>query len=61
LFSTLPDEALHRLERATRVVSLPAGVVLIRQGDPAGSAFASSGMYVATLPSCTPAYSPCSS
>ena len=40
LFSTLPDAALHRLERATRVVDLPAGVVLIRQGDPAGSAFA---------------------
>ena len=40
LFSTLPDAALHRLERATRVVDLPAGAVLIRQGDPAGSAFA---------------------
>ena len=39
LFATLPDAALHRLERATRVVDLPAGTVLIRQGEPAGSAF----------------------
>ena len=40
LFSALPDAARHRLERATRVVELPAGVVLIHQGDPPGSAFA---------------------
>ena len=40
LFSALPDAARHRLERATRVVDLPAGAVLIRQGDPPGSAFA---------------------
>ncbi len=39
LFATLPDAALHRLERATRVLDLPAGTVLIRQGEPAGSAF----------------------
>jgi len=40
LFSALPDAARHRLERATRVVDLAAGAVLIRQGDPPGSAFA---------------------
>src|SRR6478736_3633295 len=40
LFSTLPDAARHRLERATRVIDLAAGEVLIRQGDPPGSAFA---------------------
>ena len=40
MFSALPDAARHRLERATRVVDLAAGEVLIRQGDPPGSAFA---------------------
>ncbi|MFL6165745.1 MAG: DHA2 family efflux MFS transporter permease subunit [Ornithinibacter sp.] len=40
LFSALPTAARNRLERATRVVDLPAGAVLIRQGDPPGSAFA---------------------
>ena len=40
LFSVLPTAARNRLERATREVDLPAGAVLIRQGDPPGSAFA---------------------
>ena len=40
LFSVLPTAARSRLERATLVVDLPAGAVLIRQGDPPGSAFA---------------------
>ncbi len=40
LFSVLPTAARNRLERATRVVDLPAGAVLIHQGDPPGSAFA---------------------
>ena len=39
LFAALPEDARHRLEGATRVVGLSAGEVLIRQGDPAGSAF----------------------
>ncbi len=40
LFSALPTAARHRLEHAARAVDLPAGAVLIRQGDPPGSAFA---------------------
>ena len=39
LLMALPDEARHRLERAARVVEVPAGTVLIREGDPPGSAF----------------------
>lgn len=39
LFSALPQGARHRLERAARHVDVPAGTVLIRAGDPPGSAF----------------------
>ncbi len=39
LFAALPDEARQRLERATRLVTLPAGTDLMRDGDPPGSAF----------------------
>src|SRR5918993_1967959 len=39
LFAALPDEARQRLERATRLVRLPAGTDLMRDGDPPGSAF----------------------
>ena len=39
LLTALPAEARHRLERAARLVDVPAGTVLIREGDPPGSAF----------------------
>lgn len=39
LLMALPDEARHRLERAARLVEVPAGTLLIREGDPPGSAF----------------------
>ena len=40
LFSALPAPARHRLEQASRLVDLAAGTVLLREGDPPGSAFA---------------------
>jgi len=40
LFSALPAPARHRLEQASRLVGLAAGEVLLREGDPPGSAFA---------------------
>lgn len=39
LLMALPDAARHRLERAARLVEVPAGTLLIREGDPPGSAF----------------------
>ena len=39
LLTALPPEARHRLERAARLVEVPAGTLLIREGDPPGSAF----------------------
>ena len=39
LLTALPPEARHRLERAARLLEVPAGTVLIREGDPPGSAF----------------------
>ena len=39
LLTALPEEARHRLERAARVVEVPAGALLLREGDPPGSAF----------------------
>ena len=39
LLTALPPEARHRLERAARLVDVPAGALLIREGDPPGSAF----------------------
>ncbi len=39
LFAALPQSARHRLERAARLVDVPAGTVLMRAGDPPGSAF----------------------
>jgi NTE family protein len=39
LLTALPDDARHRLEHAARVVEVPAGQVLIREGDPPGPAF----------------------
>ena len=39
LFAALPPEARHHLQRATRLVRLPAGTDLMRVGDPPGSAF----------------------
>jgi EmrB/QacA subfamily drug resistance transporter len=39
LFAALPPDARERLQRATRRVELPAGIDLLRVGDPPGSAF----------------------
>jgi NTE family protein len=39
LFAALPQGARHHLEQAARLVDVPAGTVLMRAGDPPGSAF----------------------
>ena len=39
LLGALPGDARHRLEAATRVVHVPAGELLLRAGDPPGSAY----------------------
>ncbi len=39
LVAALPEEARRRLEHASRLVEVPAGQDLVREGDPAGSAF----------------------
>ena len=39
LLLALPTDARHRLERAARLVEVPAGTVLIREGDPPGPAY----------------------
>ena len=39
LLAALPAHARHALESATRMVPVPAGSWLIREGDPAGSAY----------------------
>ncbi len=39
LLAALPAHARHALESATRTVPVPAGSWLIREGDPAGSAY----------------------
>jgi NTE family protein len=39
MLAPLPDEARRRLEAASRLVTVPAGSWLIREGDPPGSAY----------------------
>ncbi|MGB7817455.1 MAG: DHA2 family efflux MFS transporter permease subunit [Ornithinibacter sp.] len=39
LLAALPRDARRRLEQAARIVEVPAGTVLIADGDPPGSAF----------------------
>ncbi len=39
LVAALPADARQRLEQASRLVEVPAGEVLVREGDPAGSAY----------------------
>ncbi|HEX2895416.1 MAG TPA: DHA2 family efflux MFS transporter permease subunit [Marmoricola sp.] len=39
MLATLPLAARHRLEAASRLVTVPAGTWLIREGDPPGSAY----------------------
>ena len=39
LLTALPEEVRRRLERAARLVEVPAGTALIHEGDPPGSAF----------------------
>jgi NTE family protein len=39
LVAGMPDDARHRLELASRRVAVPAGDWLMREGDPAGSAY----------------------
>ncbi len=39
LFAGLPPDARERLREAARLVEVPAGQDLVREGDPAGSAF----------------------
>lgn len=39
MLGALPGDARHRLEAATRVLHVPAGELLLRAGDPPGSAY----------------------
>ena len=39
MLAALPVEARHRLEGAARLVTVPAGTWLLREGDPPGSAY----------------------